>query len=274
MPPQSAQTVTTAADDLALLVQAAQAAGALSLDYFQQPVKQWAKDDDSPVSEADIAVDNLLLKTLRPARPDYGWLSEETEDDRKRLTKSRVFVVDPIDGTRAFLKGRPHYCVSLAVVEDGAPIAAALFNPATDEMFTATNGGGACLNDAPITPSNRSDITGAHLIGHESLYRHPSWPEPWPDDLTISNINSIAYTVALVAAGKMDGSVSLTGKSDWDLAAADLIMREAGGKATTHLGESYTYNQSATRHLNIISGGPAMHAALLAKVEPISRLRR
>ncbi len=265
---------TTPKQDLALLVEAAKAAGALSLDYFGQPVKQWSKDDDTPVSEADIAVDNLLHDILRTARPDYGWLSEETEDDRERLRKSRVFVVDPIDGTRAFLKGRPHYCVSLAVVEDGQPIAAALFNPATNEMFTAILNGGAFLNGAPITPGDRAEISGAHLIGHESLYRHPSWPEPWPDELKISNINSIAYSVALVAAGKMDGSVSLTGKSDWDLAAADLIMREAGGKATTHMGDTYTYNQSKTRHLNIISGGNAMHKALLAKVEPISRLRR
>lgn len=261
-------------DDLGLLVDAAKAAGALSLDYFGQPVKQWAKDDDTPVSEADLAVDKLLHDRLRSARPAYGWLSEETEDDRERLRKKRLFVVDPIDGTRAFLKGRPHYCISLAVVEDDQPIVAALFNPATDELFTARAGHGAQLNGKAIKPTKRSKIEGAHLIGHEGLYRHPSWPEPWPDDITISTINSIAYSVALVASGQMDGSVSLTGKSDWDLAAADLIMREAGGKATTHMGDGYIYNQVQTRHLNIISAGPALHKKLLAQVEPISRLRR
>jgi len=259
--------------DLDLLIDAARAAGKLSLDYFGQPVKQWSKDDDTPVSEADIAVDRLLHEQLTGERPDYGWLSEETEDDPERLRKERVFVVDPIDGTRAFLKGKPHYCISLAVVEGTQPITAALYNPATDEMFTAAKGQGAFLNGAAIAPSNRNNIAGAHLIGHEGLYRHPAWPTPWPDDITISNINSIAYTIALVASGQMDGSVSLTGKSDWDLAAADLIMQEAKGKATTHNGDGYVYNQRTTRHLDVISAGPALHTLLLEKVEPIAQRR-
>lgn len=261
-------------NDLELLKRAALAAGTLSLDYFGKPVKQWSKDDDTPVSEADIAVDNLLHDILTTARPDYGWLSEETEDDPARLRKDRVFVVDPIDGTRAFLKGKPHYCVSLAVVEDGLPITAVLYNPATKEMFTAELGKGAFLNGKPIKPSDHSTIEGAHLIGHEGLYRHPAWPKPWPKSITISNINSIAYTIALVASGQMDGSVSLTGKSDWDLAAADLIMKEANGKATTHKGNGYIYNQKETRHLNVISAGPKLHKKLLKKVEPISGQRR
>lgn len=260
-------------DDLALLVAAARAAGALALQWYGHDPQQWQKSDDSPVTEADLAVDKYLRETLLAARPDYGWLSEETEDNADRLTKKRVFVVDPIDGTRAFLKNDPHWGISIAVVEDGKPISAAFYNPAMDEMFTAQKGAGAFLNGQPIQPSAHPTIEEARVLGHEGLYRHKAWPTKWPDDLHIENRNSIAYTICLVAAGRFDGTVSLSGKSDWDLAAADLIMEEAGGHLTTHMGDPYVYNTANTRHLNVVAAGADLHAALLEKLKEFQIIR-
>lgn len=262
--------------DLTLLREVALEAGALALRWYKADTapEQWEKEDASPVSEADLAVDALLRTRLTEARPGYGWLSEETEDDKARLSCARVFVVDPIDGTRAFLKGQPHWAVCAAVVEQGLPVAAVVYNPALDEMFCAEKGCGATLNGAPIRTTAHSEIGGARMLGHEGLYRHKAWPTPWPVDMHIENRNSIAYTLCLIAAGQFDGTVSLTGKSDWDLAAADLILAEAGGHLTTHEGTPMLYNQPGTRHLNVVAAGVPLHAALLKKLTEYSAIRQ
>ena len=251
--------------DLALLVAAAREAGAIAMDYARDGFASWDKAKGDPVTEADIAIDRLLRQRLLDARPDYGWLSEETADDPARLDRQRVFVVDPIDGTRAYIKGAPHFCVSIAVVEGDRPVHACIFNPATDELFAAEVGGGARLNDQIISVSDRAQMPGARVIGTRGLFTHPSWATPWPE-LDINDRNSIAYTIALVASGGFDASVTLSGKSDWDIAAADLIIAEAGGHATDHLGNRFRYNQPVTRHLNAISAGPVLHGWLVDKL--------
>ncbi|MFA5120253.1 inositol monophosphatase [Zavarzinia sp.] len=252
--------------DLELLAAAAESAGAMALDWQAKGFRAWEKpDNQGPVTEADLAVDAHLKAMLMAARSDYGWLSEETADDPARLATRRIFVVDPIDGTRAFIKGRPFYSVSLAVVQEGRPRAGVILNPVTRELFTAQLGAGARLNGAPIRVSPRGVIEGARLIGSADMFRSKFWPTPWPP-IDIATGNSIAYALAQVAAGTHDGSVSLTGKSDWDLAAADLLVAEAGGLATTHMGEGFLYNRSGTRHRNVVSAGPELHARLLEKL--------
>ena len=256
----------SAGDDIALLVAAGREAGAIALDFARRGFSTWDKSKGDPVTEADIAIDRHLRQRLLAARPDYGWLSEETADDPDRLGRARVFVVDPIDGTRAFIKGKPHFSVSLAVVEAGRPVAACIFNPATDELFEAGLGAGARLNGGTIRVTDRAEMTGARVIGPDGIFTSPRWPTPWPK-LEAASRNSIAYTIALVASGQFDASVTLSGKSDWDIAAADLIVAEAGGKATDHLGRAFQYNQPVTRHLNAISGGPALHDWLVEKLK-------
>ncbi|RJF87062.1 3'(2'),5'-bisphosphate nucleotidase CysQ [Oleomonas cavernae] len=251
--------------DLDLLIAAARAAGALALDYRAKGFRTWEKEGHGPVTDADLAVDALLKERLGQARPTYGWLSEETADNPARLSADHLFVVDPIDGTRAFVKGRPHFAVSIAVVAGGRPQAAVVFNPALDELYAAHLGGGATMNAATIKVSDQAGIEGARMVGPEDMYRSRLWPTPWPA-IAIAGSTSIAYALCLVAGGTHDGSVSLTGKSDWDLAAADLIVHEAGGIASTHAGERFTYNRVSTRHRNIISAGPALHARLLEKL--------
>ena len=234
-------------------------AGKLALKFFGGDYKRWNKAGGSPVTEADLAVDNLLKETLLRARPDYGWLSEESIDDPSRLQKRRVFVVDPIDGTVAFMKARPHFTICAAVVEDGRPRAGVVFNPATEEFFSARAGGGAYLNGVAIHPTGQSEIENCRLLAPKSV------AENWPP-MQVESYSSIAYRIALVAAGKHDAMVSLTVKRDWDLAAADLLMWEAGGKLTGADGNKLIYNLPAAAQRATVAAGPALHALLLARI--------
>jgi len=248
--------------DRTLLLEAVRAAGALALSYFRTDLKQWEKTPGDPVSEADHAVNDLLEQRLRRARSGYGWLSEESADAPERLARNRVWMVDPIDGTRAFLRHRPEFTVAVALVEAGRPVLGAVFNPATDEFFEAEAGRGARLNGAPIRISAQAGLAGARLIAGKRLFERAGWPAT-PEGTSFASINSIAYRMALVAAGRYDACVSLSAKSDWDIAAGELIVAEAGGRTSTALGQALTYNQATPRHPSVIAAGPALHAELM-----------
>lgn len=252
------------ADDVALLKAAVREASALALRYWRTELSVWQKPGGTPVSEADITVDRHLRQRLCDARPDYGWLSEETEDDTARLQCGRVWVVDPIDGTRAFLDGTPHFCHAVALVENGTPVAAALFNPAADEFYEAVANKGAQLNGAPIKVSDRQAIAGCRMAAYGPMFKHPAWREPWPD-MEIIQRDSVAYRLALVASGAADAAMGLNTKNDWDLAAADLIVREAGGHVTSHDGQALAYNNPAPQQYSFLAAGPSLHAALFAR---------
>lgn len=256
------------AHDHATLCAAVREGGALALEHFNAGVKAWQKADDTPVTKADLAVDALLKERLLTARPDYGWLSEETEDDTTRLTTARQWIVDPIDGTRAFVKGRPHFAVVAALIENGRPICGAIYNPATDEFFEAQTGHGALLNNAPISVSTRAEVEGCRMLGAADMFRHPAWPRTWPP-MDVSTRNSIAYRGALVASGDFDAMLVMTWKNDWDIAAADLIVHEAGGHMTDHRGNGLTYNGADPRHRSVVAAGPALHAALHGRIGDI-----
>jgi len=255
-------------DDLALILETAREAGVLARRLKSEGLKIWSKSGGSPVTNADIAVDELLKARLEAARPDYGWLSEETADDPARLTRSRLFVVDPIDGTAAFLKDRPWWSVSIAVVENGKPQAGVVFAPELGETFTATVGGGAFLNDAAIVASAADRVEDCRMLGDAPMFRHPAWREPWPP-MHIETRNSIAYRMCLVADGRFDAALALSGKSEWDLAAADLICAEAGAACTDHKGRDYAYNQTQPRMPSVVCTAPALHPLILARVRHI-----
>ena len=213
--------------DLELIRGAALEAGKLALQARQNGLKIWSKPGGSPVTDADIAVDTLLKLRLLAARPNYGWLSEETVDDPARLAIPRLFLVDPIDGTAAYLKGKPWFTVCIAVVEAGQPVSAVVYAPELDEMYEATAQGGAFLNGQPIRPSDRTRLEDSAMLGDARMFADPRWPEPWPP-MRIESRNSIAYRIVQVACGAFDAALALSSKNDWDLAAADLIAREAG----------------------------------------------
>jgi len=245
-------------DDLALLESAVHAAGTIARSYYGGDYKRWNKAGGSPVTEADLAVDAFLKQTLLAARPAYGWLSEESADNQARLSAPNVFVVDPIDGTVAFLKNRPHFTICAAVVEAGRPRAGVVYNPITEECFAAREGGGATLNGNPIHVSDRGRIEGTRMLGPKNTFA-----EGWPQ-MELTALSSIAYRVALVAAGRHDAMVSLSVKRDWDLAAADLIVQEAGGLLTDEAGQKLIYNRPSATQRASIAAGPHLHALLLA----------
>ena len=250
--------------DVALLERCVREAGAIAKAIYERPHETWNKKDGSPVTEADLAVNRYLSEKLRAARPDYAWLSEESEDDSARLTARRVFVVDPIDGTLAFVKRRPHFTVSVAVVEGGTPVASAVYNPLTDESFTAAKGEGARLNGKPIRVSQRQDLDGCRTLASRATLNSPRW-KPWPP-MHVEVPNSIAYRVSLVACGAFDLAITMAATHDWDLAAADLIIREAGGIITSIEGEPPQYNRAAIVQPSVLAAGPLLHAAVLARL--------
>ena len=250
--------------DLDLICDAARAGGALALDYARNGVKVRTKSDGTPVTDGDEAVDRLLFERLTAARPDYGWLSEETVDDPLRLRTARQFIVDPIDGTIAYMKGRPWYVVSIAVVEDGQTIAAALFAPALDELYTATRGGGARLNGQPIRASATTVLEGSAMLGDPHLFRDPRWPTPWPQ-MRIERRNAIAYRMALVASGAFDAALALSAKRDWDLAAATLVCEEAGARVTDHRGGELAFNSVGASIPSLICAAPGLHSEILSR---------
>src|SRR6478752_46445 len=211
-------------------------AGTIARKFYGGDYKRWNKDGGSPVTEADLAVNKYLCDVLTAARPAYGWLSEENPDDPTRLSKREVFIIDPIDGTVAFLKNRPHFTICAAIVIEGRPCCGVVYNPISDELYSARLGGGAHRNAMPIRVTGRDRLEGCAMLGDRSQFVGPYWPP-----MHVQNRNSVAYRIVLVADGSADASVSLTAKRDWDLAAADVILHEAGGRLTDTSGETLVY---------------------------------
>jgi len=261
----AAERTSDFAAELALLTEAVREAGAAALAFYGTGARVWHKPDRSPVSEADLAADAVLKDSLRGARPLYGWMSEESGYAAASGKPDRVWIVDPIDGTRAFIKKRAEWAVSAALVEDSRPIAAAVFNPAVGRLFTAMRGGGAHLNGAPIRASVRTSLAGARMLAQDSTLRGRRWTIPWPD-MELHRVNSIAYRICLVASGQFDAALSTSAKSDWDIAAADLIVHEAGGRLSPFNGETFVYNRPGFRHRNVVCAGAALHAKLIAHI--------
>ena len=264
------------AGDRALIEQAVRSAGAIARKFYGSDYRKWDKGKGQPVTEADLAIDKYLRETLTAARPAYGWLSEETEDEPSRLKKQTVFVVDPIDGTVAFLKNRPHFTICVALVLDGRQVIGVVFNPILDECFAANNGEGATLNGASIHVSGREELEDCRMCAARDMFEHPAWNNPpnrpWPP-MHIETRNSVAYRMALVSNGAFDATLALSAKRDWDLAAADIIVREAGGIVTTHDGAIPRYNGEQAIQPSMISAGPKLHAEILSRVRHIKLQR-
>ena len=237
-------------------------AGELALHTSRGEFKRWTKGaDQSPVSDGDIAVNNLLHTKLRALVPQAGWLSEETEDDLAGRTVQCAWVVDPIDGTRAYIAGFPDWTISVALVEDARPRLAALFAPVTGEMFLAVAGQGATLNGVPMAASAGAELAGARTAGPKRyLDRLASLSG---DTLPQPKVHSLALRLTRVAHGALDLAFASPGSHDWDLAAADLLVHEAGGTMTDLAGQALRYNQPLTVHKALIAGGNARHNTLI-----------
>lgn len=251
------------AADLALLTEAARAAGRIAIPFFHGVAQVWHKPDlAGPVTEADLAVDAMLHRTLIEARPDYGWLSEETPDSPARLAHDNVFIIDPIDGTRAFVEGEDTWSHSLAVARHGQIIAAVVFLPLKDRLFSAALGGGAHLNGTPLQASLRTELTGATVLANKWSME----PQYWPDGLPRIDRHfrsSLAYRLALIGEGRFDAMVTFRDTWEWDIAAGTLIALEAGACVTDRHGAALTFNRPKPASAGVIAGGRAVHAGLI-----------
>jgi myo-inositol-1(or 4)-monophosphatase len=252
-------------DDLTLLEQAAQEAGDIALRHFRADPQVWEKDNAAgPVTEADLAVDRYLRDKLLTARPGNGWLSEETEDDADRLSADHVFIIDPIDGTRAFIDHSEDWALSLAVAERGAISAAVVYLPARGLLYRAARGRGATLNGAPITVTGTQDATGAEVLTTKPNLAPGVWRGPVPS-FRRSFRTSLAYRLCLVAEGRFDAMLTLRPTWEWDVAAGSLIVAEAGGTATDGNGGPARFNNPHPQIAGMVAGG-ALHGALMGEL--------
>jgi len=254
--------------DLALLVEAAYRAGRIALQFWGNNPRVHDKGDgQGPVTEADLAVNDMLETTLRAARPGYGWLSEETPDDPARLSCENVFIIDPIDGTRAFIDKDAGFSHSLAIARNGHVTAAAVYLPAKDRLYTARSRRPAHRDSAPIRASQRDDPEGARLMTSKGNLDPEHWIGPPP---TVQRVfrPSIASRLCLVADGGADGLLTLRPTWEWDIAAGSLIATRAGATVTDRHGAAPLFNRLQPQSDGLLVAPAALHAAVLARLRP------
>jgi myo-inositol-1(or 4)-monophosphatase len=257
------------ATDLDLLIAAARAAGQLATRYSGPTAKRWDKDDGAgPVTEADLAVDALLREHLIHARPDYGWLSEETPDTSDRLSRRRVFIVDPIDGTRSFIDGTATWAHSLAVAEAGVITAAVVFLPMKNKLYSAAAGQGAHLNAAPIHASQQPDIAAASVLATRPVYDPENWRDRDVPRMERHHRPSLAYRLSLVAEGRFDAMLTLRPSWEWDIAAGNLILSEAGALTSDRTGAPLRFNNPHPQVNGVLAAGKALHHAIATRLAP------
>ena len=258
MPAIEAVDIARAATRLAACVREA---GALALSMFGTPINNWTKFELSPVSDADIAVDRLLRERLMDEGSAIAWLSEESVDDASRLAARYIWIVDPIDGTRAYLAGSPDWTVSAALVENGRPIVACLYAPVTDEFFMAIANQGATCNGAPVTTTDGLTLDHARVAGPRNLVDRLLAVQPSLS--VVPRVRSLALRLARLAHGACDVAIAGANSHDWDLAAADLLVHEAGGVLTPVGGGAVIYNRPVPRHGVLVAAGRHRHAMLV-----------
>jgi myo-inositol-1(or 4)-monophosphatase len=261
---------------LALFIEAAREAGdAIAMSFFRQGYQTTAtvraKLGGSPVTEADLAVDRFLFDRLTAALPRAAWLSEETADSPERLTRHDVLVVDPIDGTRAFMAGLTSWAISIALVSGERPVVGVVYVPALGRMYQATTGGGASCNGSAIAVSNHNVLPGARLAGPQTFVGAFAARGKM---IYVEKVPSLACRFVRVAEGEFDVGISSSNAHDWDLAAADLILEEAGGILSDGDGTKLAYNKAIPRHPPLFGSSRALHPALLQLVRTMPRASR
>ena len=240
-------------------------AGACALKRFQKEQRVWRKSKYHPVCEADIETNSVLQDMLMGARPDYGWLSEESEDNQQRLECCRIWVVDPIDGTNSYLKGLPEFAVSVALIEDGVALMGAVFNPARDELFEAVKGSGARLNDNIISVSACADLAQMKILASRSEHSEAGWPERFHAD-NVYAMSPIAYKLALVSDGRFDAAASAWPKADWDICAGCLLVNEAGGITSSIAGNQLIFNRERPLHPTCLASNGHLQDVLIEEL--------
>jgi myo-inositol-1(or 4)-monophosphatase len=256
------------ARDLALLTDAAREAGRIALRYWRKDPQVWDKGGEhGPVTEADLAVNDMLKAKLLAARPDYGWLSEETPDSADRLAVDTVFIIDPIDGTRAFVAGEETWAHSLAVAHKGKVTAGVVYLPAIDRIYTVSEASPPMRDGETIRASGRDVLEGANILTTKANMVPEKWPGGVPE-ITRSFRASLAYRLCLAAEGRFDGMLTLRDAWEWDIAAGSLIAERAGAVVTDRLGKALRFNSAGAMAEGVLALPPTLHAEALARLTP------
>jgi myo-inositol-1(or 4)-monophosphatase len=256
------------ASDLPLLIDAARLAGRVATSFAGPIAARWDKPGGAgPVTEADLAVNDALLSTLRTARPDYGWLSEESEDNPTRLGRDTVFIVDPIDGTRSFVQGDKTWAISIAVAHLGQITAAAIYLPLRDKLYAAGRGAGSWLNNKGLKVATQPMSAASTVLAARPNFE----PKNWHGDVPPVNRHyrpSLAYRLSLVGEGRFDAMLTLRPSWEWDIAAGALIVTEAGGTITDRTGAELRFNNPHPMLNGVLAAGPALHETLACRLGP------
>lgn len=254
-------------------VEITKAAGAVVMEYYQSSYDVTDKSPDNPVTDADFASDTLLKERLRGLLPEAGWLSEETADSPDRLTKRYLWCVDPIDGTKEFIMGIPEFSISVALVEDGEPVLAVVYNPAADELYHAVRGEGFYFNGEPRQVSDRLALNGATIDASRSERKRGEFA-PFEEDMSVRTVGSVAYKLARVAAGQCDATWSRGPKWEWDICAGVLLVQEAGGTAVELLNRPILFNQPYPKVNGIIADNGHLHDQVIDALAPHGPARK
>lgn len=243
--------------ELSVAEDAARAAGAIIREYYDGKIEVREKSHDNPVTEADLRANEAIRSRIQAAFPGDGWLSEETADSRERLSKRRAWIIDPLDGTKEFIQHIPELCVCIALVEDGRPIVGVEYNPIRDEMFTAARGHGLRLNGAPAWVSTVATLADARVLASRSEDKRGEW-DPYKPLMRVTLTGSVAYKLALIAAGRADATFSLTPKNEWDVCAGTMLIEEGGGRMTDSSGNPLRFNRADPLLPGIIASNAAL----------------
>lgn len=248
-------------------------AGRIATSYCGGDARRWDKPGDAgPVTEADLAVNGALKNVLLGARPDYGWLSEESEDGRDRMDRERVFIIDPIDGTRSFIAGADTWAHAVAVAERGQITAAVVFLPLRGLLYTAAYGKGAALNGVTIRASGIADFAAATVLAAKPAFAGTHWRRGEAPECKRAYRPSLAYRLGLVAEARFDAMLTLRHSWEWDIAAGALIVEEAGGRCTDRHGAPLRFNNADPRLDGVVAGGPHVHTAMIDALLPPVRV--
>ena len=252
--------------ELEVAERAGREAGTIIRDFYEGGVAVGYKDAarDNPVTEADTQADACIQRIIRGAFPDDGWLSEETKDSRARLACRRAWIVDPLDGTKEFVQHIPELCVCIALVEDGVPILGVSFNPITDELFAAARGRGLTVNGSPAHTSATADLSQARILASRSEDKRGEW-DAFKPRMRVELTGSVAFKLALIAAGRGDGTFSLTPKHEWDVCAGAALIQEGGGRMTDCYGQPLRFN----REKPLLPGIIATNGPLFDKIRAL-----
>ncbi|WP_227269919.1 3'(2'),5'-bisphosphate nucleotidase CysQ [Roseobacter weihaiensis] len=251
------------ATDLTLITHAIRTAGRIATSYVESGAQSWEKPGNAgPVTEADLAVNSYLETVLRLARPDYGWLSEETEDNGDRLLRDTVFIIDPIDGTRSFVEGSKTWAHSIAVAHQGTITAGAIFLPRRGLLYTAARGQGAMLNGAPLVTTKASNLETAEVLAAKPILSPDHWPNGVPG-FDRAYRPSLAYRMGLVGQGRFDAMLTFRPTWEWDVAAGALIVEEAQGACSDKTGAALRFNNPEPLLNGVVASGQPLHARLI-----------